>query len=145
MSRLLMDALIAKAETMTYGEVLDTYGIDGHMLRTMRDWGAGRRRRYPVMNEEDVEEAGEMWRRGLTRREIAVHFGVCVDTVRNVARAHRDLFPPRHKFEWTDELVEEATRMRREGRLREFAEAHGVKPDAVRAMMRRRGIEWREG
>ena len=144
MSRLLMDALLAKAETMTYDEMYDAYGIDGHMVRAMRDWESGRRRRYPIMTEDDIEEAGEMWRRGLTRREIAERFDVCADTLRNVARAHRDAFPPRRKFSWTDELVEEATRMRREGRLREFAEAHGVKTDTVRSMMRRRRIDWRE-
>lgn len=97
MSRLLMDAILAKAETMTYGEIFDAYGIDGHMVRAMRDWESGRRRSYPVMTEEDIEEAGEMWRRGLTRRDIAEHFGVCVDTLRNVARAHRDLFPMRKR------------------------------------------------
>ena len=144
MSRLFMEAILAKAETMTYDEMYDAYGIDGHMVRAMRDWESGRRRRYPIMTEDDIEEAGEMWSRGFTRKEIAEHFGVCVDTVRNVAKKHPELFPT-HKFEWTDELVDEAVRMRREGRLREFADAHGIKPDTARSMMRGRRINWREG
>lgn len=84
--------------------------------------------------QERIEQAGKMWRDGMTASHIARVMGVTRNGIISKARDNRDLFPPKQAPRITVDLEGIAKLWNAGTKAAEIAEVFGVKPGYVRGL-----------